>query len=110
MRVLVQEHAHVDRAIAEGEVRGSTTLVVDRRGRVRGASIVGPRAGETLGEMTVAIRAGLTARQLASTIHAYPTYSDAAWNALVREAQRSLGSGVLARVIRVLRSLHRRRR
>lgn len=109
-RVLVQEHAEVDRAIAEGETSGRTAIVVDRRGRIRGASIVGPRAGESLAEYTTAMRAGLTATRLATTTHAYPTYSDAGWNAVVGEAQRGLRSGIVARGIRVLAGLHRRRR
>lgn len=110
LRVLVQEHADLDRAIAEGETSGRTAIVVDRRGRIRGASIIGPRAGESLAEYTTAIRAGLTATRVATTTHAYPTYSDAGWNAVVGEARRGLRSGVLGGGIRLLAGLHRRRR
>ncbi|GAA1683583.1 dihydrolipoyl dehydrogenase family protein [Microbacterium lacus] len=109
-RVLVHEHRDLDRAIAEGDTAGRTTIIVDRRGRIRGASIVGPRAGEALAEYTTAMRAGLTATRLATTTHAYPTYADAGWNAVVAEAQRGLRSGALRRGIRLLAGLHRRRR
>lgn len=110
LRVLVQDHAEVDRAIAEGDTSGRTTVVVDRKGRIRGVSIVGPRAGESLAEYTTAMRAGLTATGVATTTHAYPTYSDAGWNAVVGEAQRGLGSGLVGRGIRLLAGIHRRRR
>lgn len=109
MRVIVQQHAHVDRAIADGHTDGFTRIVVDRRGRVTGAVIVGPRAGESLAEYTTAVKTGMNVRTLATTIHAYPTYSDAGWNAVVKEAQRGLRGGVIARAIRLLAAVHRRR-
>ena len=55
-------HDHVDRAIADDSTRGITRLVLDRKGRVVGASIVGPRAGESLAELVLAARHGLRAR------------------------------------------------
>ncbi|TQJ30944.1 NAD(P)/FAD-dependent oxidoreductase [Microbacterium sp. SLBN-146] len=108
MRVLVQDHAHVDRAISESDTAGRTSIVVDRRGRVTGASIIGPRAGESLAEYTTAVRAGLDVRRLATTTHAYPTYSDAGWNAVVKEAQRGLRTGIVGAAIRLLAAVHRR--
>ena len=109
MRVIVQQHRHVDRAIADGHTDGFTSVVVDRRGRVAGAVIVSPRAGESLAEFATAIRARLKVSALASTIHAYPTYSDAGWNAVVREAQRSVRTGLLGAAIRMLSAARRRR-
>jgi pyruvate/2-oxoglutarate dehydrogenase complex dihydrolipoamide dehydrogenase (E3) component len=108
-RAVVQEHDDVDRAIADGETRGRTTLVIDRRGRLRGASVVGPRAGEVLGELTTAIGAGLAVRSLATTIHAYPTYADAAWNGAIGAAQDGLDRGPIGWGIRLLRRRHQRR-
>ena len=96
MRVVVHSHAHLDRAIADGHTDGFTSIVVDRRGRVTGAVIVGPRAGESLAEYTVAVKTGMNVRTLATTMHAYPSYSDAGWNAVVKEAQRGLRGGAVA--------------
>lgn len=107
--VIVQPHDAVDRAIADGETSGHTALVIDRRGRIRGASVVGPRAGEVLGELTTAIKAALPVTKLATTIHAYPTYADAAWNAEVKVAQQGLRTGLVGRGIRLLRGIRRRR-
>lgn len=109
LRVVTTEHDDVDRAIADHDTAGHTTLVIDRRGRLRGASVVGPRAGEVLGEVTTAIAAGVSVRALASTIHAYPTYADAAWNAAIGAAQDGLDRGIVGRGIRFLRRRHARR-
>lgn len=83
-------HAHVDRAVAEGAIDGFARLVVDKRGHVLAAAVVGPRAGETLGELTLAITRGLTSRNLAGVTHAYPTYDDGPWNAAISDVQTQL--------------------
>ena len=100
---------HLDRAVIEGSTAGFTRLVVDGKGRVLGATVVGPRAGETLGELTLAIRHGLRTRDLAGTTHAYPTYSDGPWNAAIADVRTRLGRPGTARATRVLVALRRRR-
>lgn len=97
--------SHTDRAIAEGRTTGFARLIVDARGRVHGAAIVGPRAGETLGEASVAVTHGLTTSQLAAATHAYPTYSDALWNAAVLDVRARLERPVMVRAISILRVL-----
>lgn len=109
LRVVETAHHDLDRAIAEGRTDGFTRLAVDRKGRVVGATIVGPRAGESLGELSTAVSRGLTVRDLAGVLHAYPTYSDAGWNAAVRDAQGALRAGIVASAIRLLRRVRRRR-
>ncbi|MER3389022.1 MAG: FAD-dependent oxidoreductase [Microcella sp.] len=100
-------HEHTDRAIAESETSGFTRLVIDRRGRVRGATIVGPRAGESLGEACLAVSAGLTTSAISSATHPYPTYSDALWNAAIADVRSRLERGALATVIGLLARLRR---
>ncbi len=90
LRLLSWEHAQVDRAVTDADTLGRTDLVVDRRGRIVGASIVGPRAGESLAEVVLAARTGLKAREVAATTHPYPTYGDAVWNAGISDVQRRL--------------------
>lgn len=102
------DHDHVDRAIAEDRRCGVTRLVIDRRGRVVGATIVGPRAGESLAELVLAARHGLRARDLAAAMHAYPTYADGVWKAAIAEVQAGLQHPATARVIRTLGSVRRR--
>lgn len=101
-------HEHVDRAIAEDLTRGITRLVLDRKGRVVGACIVGPRAGESLAELVLSARHGLRARDLAAAMHAYPTYGDGAWKAAIAQVQGGLTSPTVARATGVLGSIRRR--
>ena len=98
----------VDRAVAEGETTGFTKLVTDRRGRIVGATVVGPRAGETLAELTLAVTRGLTTTALAGSTHPYPTYGDGPWNATVAEVQQRLRRPLAAAAIRTLAATRRR--
>lgn len=100
-------HTHVDRAIAEADTTGFSRLALDRRGRVVGATVVGPRAGETLGELTLAVRQGLRTRDLAATTHAYPTHSDGVWNAAIADVRARLGTPGAARATRAMTTVRR---
>lgn len=102
VRIITLDHTHVDRAIAEQETGGFTKLAVDRKGRVLGATIVGPRAGETLGEVVLAIRRGLSTRDLAGVIHAYPTWNDGLWNAALADVREQLTRPVARRALGTL--------
>ncbi|MFC6286135.1 dihydrolipoyl dehydrogenase family protein [Nocardioides sp. GCM10027113] len=90
LREITWHHDHVDRAVAEGRTGGYTRIRIDRRGRVLGATVVGPRAGETIGELTLAVSQGLRTRDLAGVIHPYPTWNDGAWNAAISDVRDSL--------------------
>ncbi len=101
-------HDEVDRAVTEGRTAGFTRLVLDRRGRIVGATVVGPRAGETLAELTLAVRRGLRARDLAGVMHPYPTWGDGPWNAAVAEVRSQLAGPVVRRAVRALTAMRRR--
>lgn len=101
-------HIHVDRAIAELDTAGFSRLALDRRGRIVGATVVGPRAGETLAELTLAVRQGLRTRDLAATTHAYPTHGDGVWNAAIADVRDRLGSPGATRATRALATARRR--
>ena len=101
-RLLTTRLTSADRAIAEQNTDGFTRLVVDDRHRLRGATVVGPRAGEALAELTLAVTQGLTTSHLTSAIHAYPTYADPQWNAAIGDARRRLARPVARRVIGAL--------
>ncbi|MGK2853896.1 MAG: oxidoreductase, partial [Microbacteriaceae bacterium] len=93
-------HSHLDRAIAEANTGGLTQLVLDRKHRVVGASIVGPRAGETLGELGLAVKHGMRTRDLAGATHPYPTYNDGPWNAAIADVRSQLARPITSRLIR----------
>jgi len=66
------------RALAAGEPAGFVKLIVDAdTDQLLGAQACGAHATELIAEATTAIQAELTARELARTIHAHPTLSEA---------------------------------
>lgn len=70
--------AENDRARAERRLDGMVKLVVGRRGRVLGASILGAHAGELLLPWVIAVRDGLPLSRIAATIAPYPTLAETA--------------------------------
>lgn len=98
-RARTVRHTHVDRAVTEDRTDGFTRLILDRRGRILGGTIVGPRAGESLAELTLAVRKGMTTSDIAGTTHPYPTYSDGVWNAAVADVRERLGSPLARRAM-----------
>jgi pyruvate/2-oxoglutarate dehydrogenase complex dihydrolipoamide dehydrogenase (E3) component len=74
--VLRHDYAESDRALTAGTARGFAKLVTGRRGRLLGASVVGPAAGESIAELAALIRQHGTVADLSQAIHAYPTYSE----------------------------------
>jgi pyruvate/2-oxoglutarate dehydrogenase complex dihydrolipoamide dehydrogenase (E3) component len=75
---ITQPLDHVDRAVLDGETAGFARVHV-RAGtdRIVGATIVAAHAGEMMGEMVLAMTAGLGLRELADTVHPYPTQAEA---------------------------------
>ncbi len=70
--VLRFEFSEVDRAITEVETAGLYKLV-SHRGRILGATILGPHAGELLHEIVLAMQTGAKLGEISAAIHAYPT-------------------------------------
>lgn len=62
-----------DRAIAEKTTTGQARVITDKRGRILGASIVGPHAGELIGVWGLAISQKMKIKAMTSVIAAYPT-------------------------------------
>ncbi len=62
----------IDRALAGVEAQGMSKFVT-HKGRLLGASILGPHAGELIHEVVLAMQAGVKIGQLSAAIHAYPT-------------------------------------
>ncbi|MGF1553026.1 MAG: dihydrolipoyl dehydrogenase family protein [Paracoccaceae bacterium] len=95
-----------DRAVAEGVEDGLLKAVVDRRGRVLGASIAGPHAGELIAPWALAIANKLKIGAFASTVLPYPTLSEASKKAASEYyAPRLFESDLVKRVVRGLARL-----
>ena len=98
VRVRTLDHAHVDRAVVEDETGGLTRVVLDRRGRVLGATVVAPRAGEMISELTALVGRRGRLRELAGVTHPYPGWGDGVWNAALAEVGATLARPVPRRL------------
>lgn len=67
----------IARANIDGLSNGFVKVIADKHGNILGASVVAPHAGEIIHELTLAIQHGLTTRDIAETLHAFPTWSEA---------------------------------
>jgi pyruvate/2-oxoglutarate dehydrogenase complex dihydrolipoamide dehydrogenase (E3) component len=66
----------IDRAVTDSETTGMVKVLArEFDGRIYGASIVGAHAGDMIGEFALAMRNKVTLRNMADTIHPYPTYA-----------------------------------
>lgn len=76
VRVLTSTFAENDRARTERTTEGSIKVVVAKRGRILGATIVGAHAGELILPWVLAIQARMKIGVLAGAIAPYPTLSE----------------------------------
>jgi pyruvate/2-oxoglutarate dehydrogenase complex dihydrolipoamide dehydrogenase (E3) component len=76
VKVLRWHFAENDRAQAEGKTKGLIKVVVGKRGRILGASIVGPQAGELIAAWVLAVTQGLKISTFANVVLPYPTLSE----------------------------------
>jgi dihydrolipoamide dehydrogenase len=82
-----EQHLHIRKGIAPfaalgrantcNELDGFVKIITDTKGTILGGSIVGPRAGEIIHELALAMKMRAKAQDIASMIHAYPTFSEA---------------------------------
>jgi len=70
--VLRFDFKDIDRALAEVETAGFTKLIT-YKGKILGATILGPHAGELIHEIVLAMQTGTKVSEISATIHAYPT-------------------------------------
>ena len=75
-KILTWSFAANDRAQAERATEGLAKIVLGRKGRILGATILGPRAGELIGPWVLAISSGLGIGSVASAVLPYPTLSE----------------------------------
>ena len=76
IRVYEYDFEKLDRAKTKLGEQGRIKLICDKRARVLGAHILGPRAGELICEVQVIKSLGKPFSALQSVIHPYPTYAD----------------------------------
>lgn len=68
-------YSKVDRAVTESESVGLIKIYAKKwNGKILGVDILGVNAGELISEYAVAMRNGVSLRDIADTIHPYPSY------------------------------------
>ena len=95
----------VDRAVAEHDTEGFVKVVHKKDATVLGATVVAERAGETIHEWALAISNKLKLKDLASTVHVYPTYSIANQQLASAHSVESFLKSRTAKAIRKLANL-----
>jgi pyruvate/2-oxoglutarate dehydrogenase complex dihydrolipoamide dehydrogenase (E3) component len=105
LQVLRWPYHENDRAQAERTTQGHIKVVVSRRGRVLGATIVGHNAGELIATWSLAVGQRLNIRAIATTVLPYPTLAEIGKRAAITRYMASLTSPVVRRIIAWLRRL-----
>ena len=79
-----------------GQTDGQVKILAEAEGgKILGGVVIGPHATEVIHEIAVAMRGGLTVEQVAETIHAHPSFSEAvgeaadAWRGLAVHGGRA---------------------
>lgn len=78
------------RALTRGQTDGFVRLVADQDGTILGGQIVGPEASELIAEIGLAVELDADLDELADTVHAHPTLSEATMEA----AENGLGQAI----------------
>jgi pyruvate/2-oxoglutarate dehydrogenase complex dihydrolipoamide dehydrogenase (E3) component len=92
----------LDRAIADGKMKGFVKISADRKGRILGATILGHGAGELLMPIVLAKQHGLPLSKISGTIFPYPTRVEGvkrAADAYQRARLAGTGGKILRKVV-----------
>ena len=102
LAALTFEYGENDRARAERQTEGFATALVDAKGRIFGATIVGAHAGELIGLWGLAIGQGIKIGAVAQMIAPYPTLSEVSKRAAGSFYTPKLFSDRTRKVVRLL--------
>ncbi|MEM6763026.1 MAG: FAD-dependent oxidoreductase [Pseudomonadota bacterium] len=94
-----------DRAKADGVSAGFVRLVVSGKGKLLGATIVGPHAGELIATYALALAGKVPLQTIASFTPAYPTLSETGKRAAVAHFAEKLGKPWVNKVLGLLKRL-----
>jgi len=102
VETVLQSLEENDRAQAERATQGFLKLVLGRRGKVLGATMVGPNAGEAIGFWCLAISQRLPLSAVAKTVLPYPTMSEISKRAAGSYFTPRLFSGRVRMLVRAI--------
>jgi pyruvate/2-oxoglutarate dehydrogenase complex dihydrolipoamide dehydrogenase (E3) component len=105
VRILRFPFAENDRAQAERDTDGMIKVVTDKKGRILGCSMAGPRAGELILPWALAISQKMKIGAMASVVAPYPTLSEISKRAAGSFYTPSLFSEKTKKIVRFLLKL-----
>ncbi len=94
-----------DRAQAEGRTEGLVKIVTTPKGKILGASIVGPQAGELIQPWVLALTRGLKISAMVGQVLPYPTRGEANRRAAITYYAAYASNPWVRRVIGVIKTL-----
>lgn len=103
INVLRWPYAENDRAQAEGKTGGLIKVIVTKKGKILGASIVGLQAGEMINMWSLAISQKMNIRAISGYISPYPTVTEISKRAAITNMSGAAQNKWVQRVIRFLR-------
>jgi pyruvate/2-oxoglutarate dehydrogenase complex dihydrolipoamide dehydrogenase (E3) component len=103
IRVLRASYRENDRAQASRATNGHIKIVTDRRGGIRGATIVGAEAAESIATFSLAINQQLNIEALAGLLVPYPSFAEVGKRAAMTYFTGGLTSPLVRRIIGWLR-------
>ncbi len=80
VKVLRYEYGNVDKARTDSEEYGRSKIILDERGGVLGAHILGANASDVIHEIQLARQFNIPFSKLWEAVHIYPSYSDVVRN------------------------------
>lgn len=100
--VMYEPYARLDRAITDQATQGLGKYILDKKGRLIGAHILGASAGELLAELHAVAKAKKRFSTIGSIVHVYPTYSELNWHAAKKAYIKELESNWAVKLARKL--------
>lgn len=80
-----------------GEEEGFVKIIADENDKLLGMQVMGPHASDLIPRGTLAIQHNMKVKNITHTIHAYPTLSEAFWEATLGIKGESIHSIPLKR-------------
>lgn len=103
IKVLRWPYAENDRAQAEGKTSGLIKVIVNKKGKILGASIVGYQAGEMINMWSLAISQKMNISAISGYISPYPTVTEISKRAAVTNLAGAAQNKWVQRTLKFLR-------
>ena len=105
IRVYRTAFSECDRALTDGAGEGLVKVIIDGRGLIRGAHIVGERAGEVMQTLLIAASLKIPLAKLSETMFVYPILSELIKTTAGKVVLEKLNSGWMKWGLRLARKI-----